>query len=80
MWTKTSLKCPDDSDWLAVVRVSPGGKTELVRYLGGIPEDFERELDAVQQRWTERETWPRDPVIQDGARIREYVKYPEDEA
>lgn len=80
MWATTSLKCPDSEDWVAVVRVDRDGNTTLVRYLGAIPDDVERELDAVQQRWTERATWPGDAEIQEGARIREYAKYPEDQA
>lgn len=79
MWTDHTLKCPQDEDWLAVVRVTPDGDTTLLRYLGAVPDDAERELDAVQQRWIQRATWPRDSELQAGARIREYVKYPDDE-
>lgn len=78
MWTTAHLKCPEESDWLAVVRVTPDGEATLVAYLGDIPEDAERDLSAVQQRWMERATWPEDQEIQDGARIREYVKYPDE--
>ena len=79
MWTTTSLKCPDDDDWVAVIKVTPDGATTLLRYLSDAPADVEQELDSIQQRWTTRLTWPEDDVIQDGARIREYVKYPEED-
>lgn len=78
MWTDVSLKCPDEGEWLAVVRVNDGGETELVSYLNHVPDDLEDEIQAIGQRWVERWTWPKDQEIQEGARIREYVKYPDE--
>lgn len=72
MWVRTSLKCPNEGEWLAVIRVTEDGETTVVSYLGAIPDDAERELDAVQQRWIERETWPNDPRVQREARIESY--------
>lgn len=78
MWVDKTLKCPDEGEWLAVVRVNAGGDTELVRYMHDLPADVDRDLDAVQQRWTLRAMWPGDQEIQDGARIFDFQKYPEE--
>jgi len=79
MWVDHALKCPQQQDWLAVVRVTPQGDTELVAYLEDIPSNAEQEFDAIQQRWTYRATWPEDTEAQEGATIREYVRYPDDD-
>ena len=79
MRTTANLWVPDQTgDVLAVVRVTPDGDTQIVAYMSDMPDDFERDLEAVQQRWTLRATWPGDQVIQDGARVSEFHKYPEE--
>ena len=65
MWVDYTLKVPNDGEWLAVLRVTDEGDVSLVDYLMDAPEDLERELAAIQQRWIERSTWPgrrRDPA------------------
>lgn len=78
MWIDHTLKVPDHGDVLALVRVTPDGESQIVTYMSDMPADFERDLDAVQQRWTLRATWPGDQAIQDGARVHEFQKYPEE--
>lgn len=78
MWIDQPMKVPNQGEWLAVYRVTDEGKATVVTYLSDIPSDFERELDAVQQRWTLRATWPEDAEIRTGARIRDFYKYPEE--
>lgn len=72
MWIDATLKCPNEGEWLAVVRVTADGETTPVSYLSAIPDNVERELDAVQQRWIDRQTWPDDQRIQREARIEGY--------
>lgn len=71
MWVDHSLKCPNEGEWLAVIRVTDDGETELMTHLSDIPEDVERELEAVNQRWYQRWVWPHDQRIQDLCRIEE---------
>lgn len=78
--TTHSLWVPDEGEVLAVVRVTADGESQIVTYMSQPPDDLERELDAIQQRWTWRWTWPGDEEGQEGARIHEYVRHPEDEA
>lgn len=76
--TTANLWVPDAGDVLAVVRVTPEGETQIVQYMSDMPGDFQRDLKALQQRWTLRATWPGDQAIQDGARVFEFQKYPEE--
>lgn len=76
--TVVNLWVPDEGEVLAVIRVTREGDTELLTYMSDAPADVERDLAAVQQRWTLRATWPGDQVIQDGARVQEFHKYPDE--
>lgn len=59
MWTKATVKCPDEGDWVAIIVVEADGETSLIGYTSREAIEgmlrFSESLSRSYKDWLERE-------------------------